>query len=79
MKRNLNEKNSCEKNLNFNLSEKITNNSSNLDNINIDNILNYNFNDIQQNDNFDINLENNFGHESFLTEEEMIKLYRGDI
>ena len=79
LKRNLNEKNSCEKNLNFNLSEKITNNSSNLDNINIDNILNYNFNDIQQNDNFDINLENNFGHESFLTEEEMIKLYRGDI
>jgi len=80
LKRNLNEKNSCEKNLNFNLSEKITNNSSNIDNnINIDNILNYNFNDIQQNDNFDINLENNFGHESFLTEEEMIKLYRGDI
>jgi len=63
-KRNLNEKNFLEVNLNFNLSEKKTNNSSNKDNINIDNIL--------QNDNFDINFDNNFGQESFLSDEEKI-------
>ena len=69
-KRNLNEKNSCEGNLNFNLSEKKTNNSSNIDNINIDNNFYYTFENILQNDNFDINFENNFGQERIFSDDE---------
>jgi hypothetical protein len=67
-KRNLNEKNFCDGNLKFNLS---TNNSSNIDNINIDNNLNYDCdNNFFQNDNLDFNLEDNFGQESFLSDDE---------